>query len=89
MAARLAGEAGAWAAATRLHAQGDALLEELGLALYDDDRLQSDELLAGAREELGDADYARNAAAGRDIDLLEAVALARSLFAKTQRREAG
>ena len=80
VAGRIAGQQGEWATATRLHVQGEVLLEQTGLALYDDDRRQSDELLSEARKTLGDAQFAVLTQEGKDLDVPDAVASARDVL---------
>jgi predicted ATPase/class 3 adenylate cyclase/tetratricopeptide (TPR) repeat protein len=81
VAARLAGLREDWPTACRLHAQGETLLAQTGLELYEDDRRESDELLAGARHVLGDEAFDRWVDDGRSLEVPEAVDLARTLFA--------
>ena len=81
VAARLAGNGADWATACRLHAQGEALLAQTGLELYEDDRRESDALLSGARQELGEDAFERCLDSGRSLDVPEAIDLARSVFA--------
>ena len=80
VAARIAGSQDDWAKATRLHAQGEVLLEQTGLALYDDDRRQSDELLAASRDALGDDAFARLTHEGQRLEVPDAVELASTVF---------
>jgi hypothetical protein len=80
VAAHIAGSQGEWAQATRLHAQGEVLLAETGLALYDDDRRRSDELRATSREALGDAAVGTLRAEGRQLEVPVAVELASAVF---------
>lgn len=78
VAARVAGSGGDWVAAVRLHARGEALLAEIGLVLYEDDRQQSDLLLTGAREALGASGFDAALAEGTGLDTPEAIRLADS-----------
>lgn len=80
VAARIAGGEGNWAMATPLHAQGEALLEQTGLALYDDDLRESEELLASARASLGDESFAALSNQGQRLRVPDAVLLARTVF---------
>lgn len=80
VAAHIAGSQGEPAQATRLHAQGEVLLAETGLALYDDDRRRSDELLAASRKALGDAAIGTLTAEGRQLEVPDAVELASAVF---------
>ena len=82
-AARLSGHRREWDTAVRLHARGEQLLEQTGLVLYDDDRRQSDELLARAGAALGTAAFADAAARGRSMGMAEAVELTRSQLVPT------
>lgn len=83
VAARIAGGRQDWATATRLHAKGEELLEETGLALYDDDRDRSDELLAEAREALGNETFASLTYRDPQLDLPEALVMAKAVFSAT------
>ena len=80
MAARVAGTRGDWASAARLHSRGEALLNDTGLLLYDDDRRQSDELLADARDALGDDMFAASVGAGGDLEITDAAEQAASVL---------
>lgn len=80
MAARVAGAREDWGTAVRLHAGGEALLVETGLMLYEDDRRESDALLAEARTRLGDELFEGERRAGRDLELTEAAKLADSVL---------
>jgi tetratricopeptide (TPR) repeat protein len=84
VAARLAGWRTDWVKAVNLLAQGEEQLNEIGLVLYDDDLRQSQELLAAAREELGqegvDAAYAQ----GRGATLPDAIDLADEMLTAAQ-----
>ena len=86
VAARLAGFREDWSTACRLHAQGERLLEQTGLELYEDDRRQSEELLAEARQALGDEAFDRWVEDGRHLDVPAAVDLARSVLSDTEKR---
>lgn len=81
VAARLAGADGEWEAATRLHAKGEALLSEVGLALYDDDRRESDQLMAGALRTLGEEAFDDATRRGRGLTTPEAIAEADTMLA--------
>lgn len=80
MAARVAGAREDWDTAVRLHAGGEALLVETGLMLYEDDRRESDALLAEARERLGDERFDGARRAGRDLEVTDAAKLADSVL---------
>lgn len=80
MAARVAGARQDWGTAVRLHARGEALLAEIGLMLYEDDRRESDALLAEARTRLGDEFFEGERRAGRDLEVTEATKLADSVL---------
>ena len=69
LAARIQADEGRWADAARLHARADAMLEVLGIALFLDDRRLSDEMLARAREALGDPTYVAACEDGKADDL--------------------
>lgn len=76
-AARLSGHREDWRMAVRLHAKGEQLLEETGLVLYEDDRRQSDELLARARSELGADEFELATSDGIELEMDRAVDLTR------------
>lgn len=84
MAARVAGASDDWSTAVRIHARGETLLTETGLILYEDDRRQSDELLARARKELDEDAFEASSTYGRDLDAAEAAQLAASVLKKTE-----
>ncbi len=84
VAARLAGRREDWPTAARLHAQGETLLNRTGLALYDDDRRESDKLLASIRSEVGDEPLEGWIEDGRGLEVPDAVDVARSLFITTE-----
>ncbi len=75
VAARLAGHRADWPTAVQLHARGELLLADTGLVLYDDDRRESDELLARARAQLGGDTFEQAAADGRRMSMPEALEL--------------
>jgi predicted ATPase/class 3 adenylate cyclase len=83
VAARLSGHRRVWDTAVRLHARGERMLEEAGLVLYEDDRRQSDELLARAGEALGTEAFEDAAARGRSMGMAEGVELTRSQLVPT------
>ncbi len=85
VAARIAGSRGEWPTAGALHARGEALLDEIGLALYEDDRRQSDELLARVRAELGDDGAAEAEREGLELPLPEAMRRADAALAAAER----
>jgi predicted ATPase/class 3 adenylate cyclase len=80
MAARIAGQREDWEAAALLHGHGEQLLEQLGLVLYEDDRRESDELVAAARTALGDEAFLQIDTAGRNMSVPEATRQATELF---------
>ena len=80
-AARLSGRRKDWRMAVRLHAKAEQLLELTGLVLYEDDRRKSDELLALAREELGEDEFAGEGAEGSGMELDTAIDLTREQLA--------
>lgn len=88
VAARLAGYDGEWSTAVRLHARAEVMLEETGLSLYEDDRRESDQLLADARRALGDPAFDRALDAGRQLPTGEAVQLAEGVLSDAEARTA-
>ncbi|MDR9451697.1 MAG: hypothetical protein RI637_10810, partial [Acidimicrobiia bacterium] len=85
VAARVAGSNQDWATATRLHAKGEAMLTEIGLVLYDDDREESDRLLGESRERLGAGPFGEAVDQGGRFDTPEAIRLADSVLAAAER----
>lgn len=73
--------------AARLHSKADQILRETGAQLYDDDRRESDEMLASVRAELGDGGYEDAVEAGKNTDLPSAVELAMELLEAAAKRE--
>ena len=86
-AARVAGSRRDWATAGRLHAKGEAVLSEIGLVLYDDDRRESDSLLAEAREALGAGDYDAAIREGSGFETPDAIRLADSVLTPAEQQE--
>ena len=80
VAARMAAGDGAWDVATLLHSRAEAMLDETGISLYTDDALASDAMLADVEAQLGERGFAATRAAGRDIEVQVAVALATEVF---------
>src|SRR4029077_9750621 len=80
VAARMEAGAHRWASAARLHARADAVLEETGIALFDDDRRVSETMLTDAREELGTDTFAKEYSEGRGLALTDAADLAVEIF---------
>ena len=76
VAARIAATNDDWETAARLHGHADGLLDETGAALYDDDRVVSEQMLDRARAQLGDTLFEATRAAGRALTLPAAAALA-------------
>lgn len=76
VAARVAGWREEWVIAASLHAKAESLLEETGLVIYEDDRRESEALLARVGDELGDDGLGEAVAAGKAIPVPEAVAMA-------------
>ena len=79
-AARVAGSGREWVAAVHLHAKGEALLSEIGLVLYDDDRQESDRLLTGAGDALGKASFDAALQEGGALEMPDAIRLADSVL---------
>ena len=75
LAARLAAVRDDWIGATQLHAKADALLDQLGLVMFDDDRRLSDELRANANTHLGLETYTVEYVAGQGRSLADAIKL--------------
>jgi predicted ATPase len=84
VAARLAGIAEVWEIATRLQTKADALLEKIGLVLYEDDRREIDRLLDDARTALGAAEYLRISREGANLDTPTAIDLADTVLAEAE-----
>jgi predicted ATPase/class 3 adenylate cyclase/tetratricopeptide (TPR) repeat protein len=81
VAARLAGTGGDEVTGVRLHARAERLLDEIGFALYEDDRQESDAMLATARQSIGDERFERAQEEGQKLDIPDAVSLADTVFA--------
>ena len=79
-AARVAGSGREWVAAVHLHAKGEALLSEIGLVLYDDDRQESDRLLTGAGDALGKGSFDAALQEGGALEMPDAIRLADSVL---------
>ena len=80
LAARMAHEMGLPHVAVPLHGAADVILERIRFTLMPDDRQLSDEMLASAREALGESSYERLEAEGRALPLDRAVEMADSIF---------
>lgn len=81
IAARLSGHREDWVMAVRLHAKGEQLLAKTGLVLYEDDRRESDELLARARSEVGDESFESATTEGTGMEMGQALELTRAQLA--------
>jgi hypothetical protein len=79
LAARIAQPEGLDAAAVRIHAAADVLLEECGFEMIPDDQVLSDAVLDAARENLGAA-FDEAIAAGRSAPLTDVLAEAEAVF---------
>ena len=84
VAARVAGIMEAWEIATHLQTKADALLEEIGLVLYEDDRRESDRLLDDAHTALGAAEFLRASTEGTSLDTPDAIQLADTVLAEAE-----
>lgn len=80
VAARIAAAADDWVVATELQCRAEDLLDEIGLVLYPDDQQQSDELMASARDRLGDEPFDAVRDKGRRMDVPAAVDAARAVL---------
>jgi predicted ATPase len=67
LAAQMAGVSGRWSTALQLQAHAELLLEDIGLALYDDDLQRTQELTDSASEALGDIGAADAVFSGREM----------------------
>ncbi|HVF32835.1 MAG TPA: adenylate/guanylate cyclase domain-containing protein [Acidimicrobiales bacterium] len=83
VAARLAAVAEDWRTAVALHAKADAMLDDIGLVLYADDRRESDEVLDRARRALGEGPYVEACAEGGALDVVAGAELADRVLADT------
>lgn len=86
VAARIAGRRDEWEEAVELHTRGEELLDEIGLVLYEDDRAQSQALLATARERLGEQVFEETAATARSMTFNDVVEIAEDVLATTRDR---
>lgn len=82
VAARIAGWREDWETAVSLHAAAERQLEEIGLALYDDDQKESEALLSRARDHLSEPAFEE--ARGRILDLPDAIQVADEVLASTE-----
>jgi len=82
VAARLLATREEWEEAVALHAQAEAILDELGLLLFEDDQRESDVMLEQAHQALGDARYAAARRAGHALELPEAATSADAVLAE-------
>jgi predicted ATPase/class 3 adenylate cyclase len=73
MAAKLAGESGDWVTATRLQSAADRSIQEIGFSLYVSDRDLCDNLLATAKQVLGDDQYDSSRQAGQQLGITDAI----------------
>lgn len=80
MAARIAGRLERWDDAVLLHAQAEQLLDQVGLQLYEDDRRESEDLMAAARDALGGDVLDELDDEGRSLGIPEAASRAEDLF---------
>lgn len=80
VAARIAGSRREWATAVQLQTRAEAILSDVGLALYEDDRAEIDQLKADAQEALGAAGFIDSIAAGSSLPITEAVHLTQSVL---------
>jgi hypothetical protein len=85
VAARIAADDERWDTAATLHAKAEAILDTTGLALYEEDRRLSDEMLASALAALGDNAFATASELGRALELVDASSLAAEVFAAAAR----
>jgi predicted ATPase/class 3 adenylate cyclase/tetratricopeptide (TPR) repeat protein len=85
-AARVAGSRRDWVPAARLHGKGEAVLAEIGLVLYDDDRKESDLLLQEAVEALGQEAFDAALEEGNGLDMPDAIRLADSVLAPAKQQ---
>ncbi|HEX2849053.1 MAG TPA: adenylate/guanylate cyclase domain-containing protein [Acidimicrobiales bacterium] len=85
IAARIAAGAEQPDVAARLHAQAEAILESTGLALYDEDRRVSDEMLATVRDRMGEDAFRAAEQEGRELGLVRGAALASDVLAGAAR----
>ena len=85
VAARVAAWREDWATAASLHSRAEVMLEEIGLALYEDDRRESDALLGRVTDRLGHDGLQRAFDRGRRMSLSEVVQLADGLLDEAAR----
>jgi predicted ATPase/class 3 adenylate cyclase len=76
VASRVAGWRSEWVTAASLHAKAEAMLDETGLVIYEDDRRESESLLAMLDEELGHEGLQDALSVGRELTVPEAVRMA-------------
>jgi predicted ATPase/class 3 adenylate cyclase len=83
IAARLAEPAGFVETALRLHGKADAMLEEIGFALFPSDQALSDGMRERIRLQLGRERCDELTSSGRELGLHPAIELADEVFAET------
>jgi hypothetical protein len=84
VAARIEASERRWSTAARLHARADAVLEESGIQLFQDDRIESEAMLAEAREHLGADTFSKECAEGRSMSLADGANLAVEVFSSVR-----
>ena len=80
VAARLAAGAQQWENAATLLSKANAMLEETGQSLYEDDVRLAEEVLASAREKLGTEQVDRIGRTARELEVPAAADIARGVF---------
>ncbi len=80
MAAHIAAKTGEWATAIQLRAAAEMLVLEAGHQLYEDDQAAFDAMTKRASSELGSAVADIQLEYGREMDIIDAAALATALF---------
>lgn len=86
VAARVAGAEAWWETAVRLHAKAESMLSEVGLVLYEDDRRESDQLMADALDALGEDEFDESSGQGSALETPEAIGVADEVLAAAERR---
>lgn len=76
LAAQMAGASGRWSTALQLQAHAELLLQDIGLALYDDDLQRTEELKDSASQALGRTDAAAAISIGTTMPTPAAIDLA-------------
>ncbi len=88
VAARIAAASGDWRDAVELHVHATVMLAESDHSMYESDQRLGDQLLAEARDQLGDATFALANEVGETMSTPDAVARAEQVLSSVPERSA-